>query len=105
MMKRAVIVGVGVLIVWIGVLLVLDAALASRQSRGITERVGESLLATATITDTDLALVRGRLTIDQLAIRRDDVIGHLAIDVDELRCELGPFGWALVDSSCRELAV
>jgi hypothetical protein len=104
-MKRVVLVGAGVLIAWIGLLLVLDVALVGRQTRGVSQRVGESLLATATIGDADLALVRGRLSLDQLAIRRDDVVGHLAIDVAELRCELGPFGWALVDSSCRELGV
>src|SRR5262249_52760228 len=55
--------------------------------------------------DADLALVRGRLVLDNFAVRRDDAIGHLTIDVARIRCELLPMGLALVDSECRELAV
>ena len=90
---------------WSGVLLILDAVLGARQAQSIATRVGESLQATATLDDTDLALVRGRLSLDHLALRRDDLIGHLSIDVAELRCELAPAGWALVDHDCRELAL
>ena len=71
----------------------------------ITERLGESLQATCTIGAIDLALVRGRLELEHLALHRDDVVGHLAIDVAEVRCELRPLGLALVDRGCRELAV
>ena len=104
-MKRVAIIALGVVSVWIGVLLILDVVLGSRQRQNVVDRMTESLHGTTTVGDTDLALVRGRLRIDQLAIRRDDVVGHLAIDVATIRCELGPLGWALFDRDCRELAI
>ena len=57
------------------------------------------------VASSDLALIRGRLTLDNLAVRRDDLVGHLSIDVTNVRCELAPMGWALVDRDCGELAV
>jgi hypothetical protein len=104
-MKRIGLVVVVTTALWIGVLLILDAALGARQAHTIASHIGDSLQATATLEDNDLALVRGRLALDHLAIRRDDVVGHLAIDVAEVRCELAPGGWALVDHDCRELAI
>ena len=105
MIKRTALVATAVLVLWIAALCVLDPMLAGRQADNTSQHLTESLQATTTVGDTDLALVRGRLRIDQLAVRRDDVIGHLSIDVDDVRCELGPFGWALVDRDCRELAI
>src|SRR5437763_644031 len=105
-MIRRVAIGTAVILAaWLAVLLVLDAALSGRQADGTTARLTESLQATTTLGGADLALVRGRLELDHLAVHRDDVIGHLAIDVGEIRCELAPLGWALVDSECRELRV
>ena len=104
-MRRLVTFGVVTLAMWLVGLVILDLALAGHQAADVGERVGESLQATATVGDTDLALVRGRLTLDALAVHRDDVLGHLAIDVAEVRCELAPLGLALVDRQCRELAV
>jgi hypothetical protein len=103
--KRAAIAVACGLALWLVALAILDVALEGRQERHTSQQLGESLQATATIGSTDLALVRGRLELEQLAIRRDDLIGHLEIDVAQVRCELAPFGWALVDSECRELAV
>jgi hypothetical protein len=94
-----------VVVGWLALLLVLDGVLAGRQQRGVETRVGESLQGVATVADTDLALVRGRLTLDHLSVHRDDPVGHLAIDVAGVRCELPPLGVALVDHSCRELAI
>jgi hypothetical protein len=105
MARRIAFVVVGLAALWLVALFVLDFALAGRQAAQLSVRVGESLQATATVADTDLALVRGRLTIDGLGIHRDDDIGHLALDVAQVRCELPPLGWALVDRGCRELAV
>jgi hypothetical protein len=105
MLKRVALGGCVALAIWVGVLVMLDVALGARQAEGVSGRVGESLEATATVGDVDLALVRGRLAIDKLAVHRDDVVGHLAIDVAEVRCELAPLGWALVDRDCRELVV
>jgi hypothetical protein len=94
-----------VLVLWVIVLRLLDSTLEARQERHVTERIAEALQAAATVSDTDLALVRGRLEMTGLAVRRDDMVGHLALDVAQIRCELPPLGWALVDSECRELAV
>lgn len=87
------------------VLYLLGFALGSRQERKTTERLAESLQALVTIDSSDLALIRGRWTMQQLSIQHDDPIGRLSITVAGVRCELGPLGWALVDRSCGELAV
>jgi hypothetical protein len=105
MLKRVALVMAAVVVAWLVVLVILGAVLADRQSHGTAERLGESLQAQATIGDSDLALVRGSLELDRISIKRDDVVGHLALDVAEVHCDLAPLGWALVDSSCRELRV
>src|SRR5262245_3121572 len=105
MVRRVALATGGIVAGWLVACVVLDLALAGHEQRGVEHRVGESLQATATVGDTDLALLRGRLTLDHLAVRRDDPVGHLAIDVAEVRCELAPLGLALVDRDCRELAV
>jgi hypothetical protein len=103
--RRAALVALCVIAGWVVLLLVLDAALVGTEQRHIQERVGESLQATARLGDTDLALGRGRLLLEQLSVRRDDAVGRLALDVGQVRCELAPGGWALVDRDCRELAI
>jgi hypothetical protein len=94
-----------VVALWLGVLVVLSFTVGARQERQTRERLAASLQATVTVGDSDLALVRGHLTIERLAIRRDDTVGHLAIDVDSVRCELAPLGLALFDHGCSELAI
>lgn len=89
----------------VGALVTAGLALEGRTRRRVAARIAESLQADAAIDRGDLALVRGRLDLEDLAVRRDDVIGHLAITVADLRCELPPLGLALVDRDCRELAV
>ncbi len=105
MLKRAAIIAAGVLVGWLVVLLVLGVALGGWQERKTKQRIAESLQATVELDDSDLALIRGRWSFDKLSIRHDDVVGHLAIDVGGVRCELAPLGWALVDRDCSELAV
>ncbi len=95
----------GVLVVWIVLLLVLGAIFGERKAQAVADRIGETLQATAKVRDHDLALIRGRLALEGLEVERDDLIGKLSLDVGSIRCELLPFGGALVDSSCRELAV
>jgi hypothetical protein len=90
---------------WLVALLVLNAALADRTSGRIAERLADSLQAQATIDTAHLALVRGHLDLEGLAIRRDDLIGHLAISAARVHCELPPLGLALVDRDCRRLLV
>jgi hypothetical protein len=90
---------------WMVALLVMNAALADRTSGRIAERLGDSLEAKATIDDAHLALVRGYLDLEGLALHRDDLIGHLAISAASVHCELPPLGLALVDRDCRRLLV
>jgi hypothetical protein len=105
MLKRAALVITGVVAAWLITLAILGAVFGDRQRRNTGDRIATSLQAQVNIGECDLALVRGRLTLGSLAIRRDDVVGHLAIDVRDVRCELAPLGWALVDRDCGELAV
>ncbi len=105
MLRRVALVTVGVVAAWLVVLVVLGVVLADRQAESTAAKLGESLQATATYGTSDLALVRGHLDIDRLAVRRDDGIGRLSIDVGEISCDLPPLGLALVDSECRELRV
>jgi hypothetical protein len=90
---------------WLIVLVILGAALGGSRASRVAERIGESLQSDATVGDHDLALVRGRFSIDHLRVSRDDLVGKLALDVGSVRCELAPIGLALLDSSCRELVI
>jgi hypothetical protein len=90
---------------WLVATLVIGIAGEARTRRGIAERIGDSLQAESTIARGDLALLRGFLDLEQLSVRRDDLVGHLAITVARMHCELPPLGLALVDRDCRELAV
>lgn len=105
MIRRGAVIAAGLFAGWSIVLLVLGFALGSRQERITKERLAQSLHATVTVAGSDLALWRGRWTLDGLAVRRDDAIGTLSLDVASVRCELGPLGWALVSRDCGELAV
>lgn len=103
--RRGIVLLAGVGLSWIGGLLVANVALEERTRGRVAEHVGDSLQATATIDRGDLALVRGAFELEDLAVRRDDLVGHLAITVASLTCELPPLGWALIDRDCRELAL
>lgn len=96
---------VGAFALWIVVLAILGAVVGGREQRKTSERLARSLQAKVTIATSDLALIRGRLTLENLAIRRDEAVGHLWIDVGNVRCELPPLGGALFDHDCQELAV
>ncbi|HEY1555554.1 MAG TPA: hypothetical protein VGF94_12040 [Kofleriaceae bacterium] len=104
-MRRVAMVAAGVVALWLVALVVLDAVLAAREARHVRDRAAEALHATASVGAADLALVRGGLELDQVAAHRDDAVGHLALEVGALTCDLPPLGAALVDGTCRELAV
>jgi len=105
-MRRRIAMFAGALpVVWLATLLVVDLALEGRSRRRTAERIAESLQADATIGGGDLALVRGWIELDDLTVRRDDLIGQLSIAIAGLHCELPPLGLALLDRDCRDLAV
>ncbi len=105
MLRRVAVIGAGLFAVWLVLLVILSFALSSRQERKTRERLAESLQAEVSLGDLDLALVRGRMTIDKLAIKRVDTIGHMIVDVGGVRCELAPLGIAIFDHDCRDLVV
>ncbi|MBA3540519.1 MAG: hypothetical protein H0T79_12995 [Deltaproteobacteria bacterium] len=94
----------GLFAAWLVVLLVLGYVAGSKVAVRLADRIGEPLQATATIAGADLALIRGHVDLEKLAVRREDN-GHLAIDVADIHCELPPLGWSLIDHDCRELAI
>lgn len=94
----------GAFAMWLVGLVVIGAVHGPRTGDSVARRLGDSLVAPASVGDADLALVRGRLALDRLQVRKDDV-GHLALDVAAIRCELPPLGLALVDRTCRELVI
>lgn len=94
----------GVLAVWLAALVVIGVLYGGRAGTRVATRVGESLVAEATIEESNLALIRGHLELDGLKVTKND-LGHLALDVAEIRCELPPLGLALVDHECRDLVV
>ncbi len=49
--------------------------------------------------------MRGTYALQHLAVHRDDLVGHLALEIAEVDCSLARLGWALVDRGCRTLAV
>ena len=91
--------------VWMSALLIIDVVVGARQSSTTAARLGESLQATAAIGDLDVALVRGAFSLQHLSVHRDDLVGHLALEIAEVDCSLAPLGWALIDRGCRTLAV
>jgi hypothetical protein len=105
MLRRPVLIVAGAVAAWIVLLVVLGLAYGGRTARGVAARLGESLQGTATFDEADLALVRGGLSLDRLAVRRDDALGRLSLDVAGVGCELPPLGLALADRECRELAI
>ncbi|MFT3693205.1 MAG: hypothetical protein QM831_08690 [Kofleriaceae bacterium] len=105
MAKRFAIGGVIVIAVWLIALLIIGAIVGSRTATTTKQRIAESLHGSASLDDADLALIRGRLEMKHLAVHRDDLVGHLALDVQDVDCELAPLGLALFDRSCHSLAI
>jgi hypothetical protein len=91
--------------VWIAALFVFGFILADRTGKRVASRVATTLQAEATFEDVDLGLVGGSLSLEKLRVRRDDIIGKLALDVGAVHCDLPPLGLALVDRTCGELEI
>ena len=90
---------------WLGALVICDAAFEARVRAQVGSRLAEALHADAAIDRGDLALVRGAFALDGLSIQRDDEVGHLAIRVARIDCALLPLGGGLFDRDCTELAL
>jgi hypothetical protein len=102
--RRIAIYAAGALALWGVALLIIGALFGGPVGDRVSRRIAGSLLAQATLGGSDLALVRGWLELDALKVRKDDV-GTLAVDVDTIRCELPPFGGALISRTCRDLVI
>src|SRR5262245_39732295 len=105
MIRRVVQLVAGVIAAWIIVLVVLGYTHGERTARGVADRFGDSVQGTATFADADLSLVRGGLDLRRLAIRREDAIGKLTLEIADVSCDLPPLGLALVDRECRDLLI
>lgn len=104
-MKRFVRVVAMLATMWLVLVFVLGFVFAGRTGDRVAKRIADSVQGTATIGDSSLGLVRGTFSAERLAVRRDDIVGKLSIDVGELHCDLAPLGLALVDRSCGDLEI
>ncbi len=95
---------VGGFALWIAVLVIVGFAYGGRAGDRVAARIGDSLAATGTVEHSTLSLVRGHIELTGLAVRKDD-IGHLAIDIGDIYCDLPPLGIALIDRECRDLVI
>ena len=103
--KRALLACGGVVVAWFVLLVILDAVVAERTARGTERRLAESLQAEVSVGEADLGLVGGNLSLAKISARRNDTVGHLALDVAEVDCDLPALGMALFDRHCRDLAI
>jgi hypothetical protein len=103
--KRVVRLIAALFVVWLAVVFVLGFIFAGRTGRSVATRVGTSLAATAKFDDASLGLVRGTFSLENLSVRREDLIGKLTLDVGTIDCDLLPLGVAIVDSTCGPLEV
>ena len=95
---------VGGVALWIVVLLIVGFLYGGRAGSRVAARVADSLAAEVTFDDSNLGMVRGDLALSGLKVRKDD-IGHLWIDIGDIRCDLPPLGLALIDRQCRDLVI
>ncbi len=103
-MKKVARIAVGVIALWIVFLFIFGAAYGGRAGERVAKRIGDSMVATATIDDASLSLVRGWIELSGLRVRKDD-LGVLSIDIGHVECDLLPMGLALIDRSCGDLVV
>lgn len=94
----------GGLCAWIAALALFGALYGGRAGERVAGRVADSLAAKVTIESTNLKMVRGGLAMSGFKARRDD-LGHLAIDIAEIDCDLPPLGLLLLDRVCRDLVI
>ena len=95
---------VGAVALWLAVLVIIGVAYGGRAGDRVATRIADSLVAEVTIESSNLAMIRGRLELEHLQVRKED-LGHLAIEIATIRCELPPLGMALIDRECRDLVI
>lgn len=103
--RRLAVVAGALVALWLIAVIVLGFALEGRTRRGVAARLAEALQADAAIGDGELSLLNGELSLQDLTVRREDLIGKLALHVAHIECALPPLGAALLDRQCRELVV
>ncbi len=103
-MSRLLKIAIVAVAVWLAVLMIVGVVYGGRAGDRVASRIADSLMAEVTLDGSNLALIRGHLVLEKLAVRKED-LGHLSIDVDTIRCELPPLGLAVVDHECRDLIV
>ncbi|MEJ7597617.1 MAG: hypothetical protein WKG01_06880 [Kofleriaceae bacterium] len=103
--RRLAKIGAALVVGWLVLLVILGFAIGDRTASQVTSRIADSLQGSGRHADHDLALVRGILQVSQLEVRRDDVVGKLDLTVAEIECDLPPFGLAMLDRDCDELAI
>jgi hypothetical protein len=104
MMKKAARIAIGVFALWIVFLVIFGFAYSGRAGERVANRLGESMMAKATVGSSSLSLVRGWVELDDLRVRKDD-LGLLEIDIGHIECDLLPMGLALIDRSCGDLVI
>ncbi len=94
----------GIVVGWLVVLAVFGMVYGGRAGDRVAGRVADSLGATVTIEDTNLKMVRGGIVLEGFKARKDD-LGHLALDVASIDCDLPPLGLVLFDRVCSDLVI
>jgi hypothetical protein len=98
-MRRAAKAGIGagaLAATWVGAMFVASFAARSCVAERMRARLAESLDAQVTLADLDLALVRGAVALEGLAIEREHD-GHLHVGVDRIDAGIAPLGAYLWD--------
>lgn len=103
-MKKSAGIALGLLALWGVFLLVFGFAYGARAGERVAGRIGESMMASASVDDASLSMLRGWIELDGLHVRKDD-LGLLTIDVAHIDCDLLPMGLALIDRSCGDLVI
>lgn len=103
-MKKAARIALGVIALWFAFLVIVGFAYGNRAGERVANRIGESMMAKATVDSSSLSLVRGWVDLDGLKVRKDDV-GVLEIDIGHIECDLLPMGLALIDRTCGDLVI
>ena len=104
MIRRIVTIVVGGIALWITLLAVFSSVYGTTARQRVAARIADALHAEATVGASNLALVRGHLELERLAVHKEDR-GHLSIEIADLYCDLPPLGLALIDHECRDLQI